>query len=161
MLIYAGIDEAGYGPMLGPLCIGCSILTVEQHDASTGAPDLWSRLDHAVCRGRKDRGGRLAIDALYSANYHLLQNYLQNHGHYVDVLTKKAQLLKSRCGSTRTRSRAAVAARCDRVHARRGGRAATAGAWRPPSRRRAGGAPAEHARCVGARRALRGTRNEK
>ncbi|MAB82747.1 MAG: hypothetical protein CMJ24_04830 [Phycisphaerae bacterium] len=62
MLIYAGIDEAGYGPMLGPLCIGCSILTVEQHDASTGAPDLWSRLDHAVCRGRKDRGGRLAID---------------------------------------------------------------------------------------------------
>lgn len=62
MLIYAGIDEAGYGPMLGPLCIGCSIFAVEDHDASRGAPDLWSRLDHAICRGRRDRGGRLAID---------------------------------------------------------------------------------------------------
>ncbi|MDG2201586.1 MAG: hypothetical protein P8K80_10450 [Phycisphaerales bacterium] len=62
MLIYAGIDEAGYGPMLGPLTIGCSIFSMQDHDAATGAPDLWSRLDHAVCRGRRDRGGRLAVD---------------------------------------------------------------------------------------------------
>ena len=62
MLIYAGIDEAGYGPMLGPLCIGCSIFSVSDHDAGRGAPDLWSRLEDAVCRGRRDRGGRLAVD---------------------------------------------------------------------------------------------------
>ncbi len=48
--------------MLGPLTIGCSIFSMQDHDAATGAPDLWSRLDHAVCRGRRDRGGRLAVD---------------------------------------------------------------------------------------------------
>lgn len=62
MLLYAGIDEAGYGPMLGPLCIGCSVFALEDHDASSGAPDLWKRLDHAICRGRRDRGRRIAID---------------------------------------------------------------------------------------------------
>ncbi len=62
MLLYAGIDEAGYGPMLGPLCIGCSIFSLDEHDATNGAPDLWKRLDHAICRGRRDRGRRIAID---------------------------------------------------------------------------------------------------
>lgn len=62
MLIYAGIDEAGYGPMLGPLCIGCSIFKVNDHDPARGAPDLWQRLDRAVCRSRRDRGRRIAVD---------------------------------------------------------------------------------------------------
>lgn len=62
MLLYAGIDEAGYGPMLGPLCVGRSLFAIEDFDPTHGAPDLWSRLNHAVCRGRRDHGKRIAVD---------------------------------------------------------------------------------------------------
>ncbi|MDG2291892.1 MAG: hypothetical protein P8L37_04470 [Phycisphaerales bacterium] len=62
MLLYAGIDEAGYGPMLGPLCVGRALFAIEDCDPNLGAPDLWARLDHAVCRGRRDHGKRIAVD---------------------------------------------------------------------------------------------------
>lgn len=62
MLLYAGIDEAGYGPMLGPLCVGCVVLRVQDHDPAAGAPDLWALLGDAVCRSRRDAGRLLAID---------------------------------------------------------------------------------------------------
>ncbi len=62
MLVYAGIDEAGYGPMLGPLCTACTVFTVAEHDHTAGPPDLWSRLARAVCREKRDRAGRLVID---------------------------------------------------------------------------------------------------
>lgn len=62
MLIYAGIDEAGYGPMLGPLCVACSAFVLHRHDPAAGAPDLWKVLEPACCRAGGDRGGRIAID---------------------------------------------------------------------------------------------------
>jgi ribonuclease HII len=62
MLVYAGIDEAGYGPMLGPLCVGASIFVLDDADPAEGAPDLWSLLRDAVCRERRDRRRRIAID---------------------------------------------------------------------------------------------------
>lgn len=62
MLLYAGIDEAGYGPMLGPLCIGCVVLRIDDHDPAEGAPDLWTLLGDAICRSRRDAGRLLAID---------------------------------------------------------------------------------------------------
>ena len=61
MLIYAGIDEAGYGPMLGPLCVATSVFLVEDAAASDGAPDLWERLDDIVCRGPRDARRRIAV----------------------------------------------------------------------------------------------------
>ncbi|MDY7110604.1 MAG: hypothetical protein SYC29_18380 [Planctomycetota bacterium] len=62
MLVYAGIDEAGYGPMLGPLCVACSVFVLEDADPASGPPNLWSILRDAVCRGRRDRRKRIAID---------------------------------------------------------------------------------------------------
>jgi ribonuclease HIII len=63
VLIYAGIDEAGYGPMIGPLCVACSVFRVDDHDPdASGACDLWKRLKKAVCKKRTDKKRRIAID---------------------------------------------------------------------------------------------------
>lgn len=58
-LIYAGIDEAGYGPMLGPLCVGMSVFRVSDWAQGDPAPDLWDRLKPAVVRTAKEaaKGG--------------------------------------------------------------------------------------------------------
>lgn len=61
-LIYAGIDEAGYGPLLGPLCVGMSVFRVEQWTEGETAPDLWKLLAPAVCREARDPKHRIAID---------------------------------------------------------------------------------------------------
>lgn len=58
MAILIGIDEAGYGPLLGPLCVGIAVFRVDFGPHS----DLWKRLDAAVCRTPRDRRGRIAID---------------------------------------------------------------------------------------------------
>ena len=58
-LLYAGIDEAGYGPMLGPLCVGLAVFRVEEWTPGDPAPDLWDRLAPAVVRTPKEaaKGG--------------------------------------------------------------------------------------------------------
>jgi ribonuclease HII len=63
VLIYAGIDEAGYGPVLGPLCVACTTFVINNHDPDiTGHCDLWKRLSKAVCRKRTDKRHRVAVD---------------------------------------------------------------------------------------------------
>lgn len=62
MLVYAGIDEAGYGPMLGPLCVAATVFVLDDHDPEAGAPDLWEMLSKGVCRSRRDGRHRVAID---------------------------------------------------------------------------------------------------
>lgn len=61
-LIYAGIDEAGYGPLLGPLCVGLSVFQVDDWAEGQPAPDLWSVLSRAVCRKPNDPQRRIAVD---------------------------------------------------------------------------------------------------
>jgi ribonuclease HII len=62
-LIYAGIDEAGYGPLLGPLCVGLAAVRVRSWAPSAaGAPDLWDMLSGAVCRQGGDKRRRIAVD---------------------------------------------------------------------------------------------------
>ncbi|MHC5022994.1 MAG: hypothetical protein ACYTGG_03645 [Planctomycetota bacterium] len=62
MLLYAGIDEAGYGPMFGPLCVAACVFEVSNHDAAAGAPNLWTRLERVVCRSRRDAPKKIAVD---------------------------------------------------------------------------------------------------
>jgi hypothetical protein len=65
-LLLAGIDEAGYGPTLGPLTVGLSMFRLHEADATLGTPNLWKLLDGGVCRepgrgGKADSKGRVAI----------------------------------------------------------------------------------------------------
>ncbi len=62
-MILAGIDEAGYGPLLGPLVVGCCAFEVK--DADAGADDLpclWKRLRKLVSKNRTKGGKKLHIN---------------------------------------------------------------------------------------------------
>lgn len=49
-LIVFGIDEAGYGPLLGPLCVAAAGFRISGWAIGDAAPDLWLQLSGAVCR---------------------------------------------------------------------------------------------------------------
>lgn len=61
-LVLLGIDEAGYGPTLGPLCVGAAALRLEHWHEGDPAPDLWALLASAVCRSPTDARGRIPVE---------------------------------------------------------------------------------------------------
>ena len=65
-MLLIGIDEAGYGPKLGPLCHGYAVLRCGERDA---AHDLWALLHPAVMRHPATEGSITVDDSkrIYSA----------------------------------------------------------------------------------------------
>lgn len=61
-LVIAGIDEAGYGPMLGPLCVGMTVFRIEDWTHGDPAPCLWKLLTSGVCRKPSDKRKRVAVN---------------------------------------------------------------------------------------------------
>lgn len=59
MIWLAGIDEAGYGPTLGPLVVSATLWRIEEPADSI---DLWRDLRSCVCRAGSRRDWRLVID---------------------------------------------------------------------------------------------------
>ena len=63
MFLYAGIDEAGYGPLFGPLVVARTVWGLERTADAAQVPDLWRILSKAVCRDVKTaRRGRVAVN---------------------------------------------------------------------------------------------------
>ncbi len=58
MSVLVGIDEAGYGPILGPLTIFCSAFRMPREKL---AADMWQILGRSVSRSKKRLAGRLII----------------------------------------------------------------------------------------------------
>jgi len=69
MLIYAGIDESGYGPLLGPLVISRSVFKIKGVESYPSLPCLWKILHKAVCRKISDSEERIPVnDSKYLYN---------------------------------------------------------------------------------------------
>ena len=62
-MIVSGIDEAGYGPLLGPLVVGCCAFEIDGADVSDDEiPCLWKRLRRYVSRNRLKSGRKIHVN---------------------------------------------------------------------------------------------------
>ncbi|MBC7784168.1 MAG: hypothetical protein H7144_10030 [Burkholderiales bacterium] len=62
-MIIAGIDEAGYGPLLGPLVVGCCAFRVPDPEAGSGKlPCVWKLLSRVVGKNRCRHGRKLHVN---------------------------------------------------------------------------------------------------
>ncbi len=62
VMLIAGIDEAGYGPRLGPMCVGFCAFEVERFDAKEEPVDLWGRLGPEVGRWGDRKTATVLVD---------------------------------------------------------------------------------------------------
>ncbi len=60
-LILLGIDEAGYGPLIGPLSVGAAAFRIASWTEGSPAPDLWKLLEAAICKESRDARSRIPV----------------------------------------------------------------------------------------------------
>ena len=84
-LLYAGIDEAGFGPLLGPMCVGLAAFAVREDALGEAgqAPDLWDSLGPIVARHRT-RASQGVIPVADSKRLKLANNAKQHPLTYLE-----------------------------------------------------------------------------
>ena len=77
MAVIVGIDEAGYGPILGPLVVSAAIFDVPDDLVSQS---LWQILQLSVCKNRRGAAGRLIVNDSKKLHHGLGDNQLLQRG---------------------------------------------------------------------------------